>query len=136
MRTIAIALTTAAALLAGPALQAKPKMTPQQELAKLLDGREPGKPTHCLSSADTREMRVLDKTAIVYGWGNVIWVNVPRNAEDLDDDDIMVTRTSGGQLCSLDIVHTVDRGSHMTTGFLNLGEFVPYRRVPKVAKAD
>ncbi|MFO1254862.1 MAG: hypothetical protein U1E37_04255 [Sphingomonadaceae bacterium] len=136
MRKVAIAITAAAALLAGPALQAKPRLTPQQELAKLLEGREPGKPTHCLSSVDTREMRVLDKTAIVYGWGNTIWVNVPRNVEDLDDDDIMVTKTSGGQLCNLDIVHTVDRTSHMTTGFINLGDFVPYRRVAKVAKAN
>jgi hypothetical protein len=136
MRTIAIALTAAAALLAAPALQAKPRLTPQQELAKLLEGRQPGKPTSCLSSTDTRQMRVLDKTAIVFGWGNTIWVNVPRNAEDLDDDEIMVTRTFGGELCRLDIVHTMDRTSHMTTGFLNLGEFVPYRKVPKVAKAN
>ena len=136
MRKVVIALTTAAALLCGPALQAKPRLTPQQELAKLLEGREPGKPTHCLSSSDTREMRVLDKTAIVYGWGNTIWVNVPKNVEDLDDDDIMVIKTFGSQLCSLDIVHTVDRSSHITTGFLNLGEFVPYRRIPKVAKAN
>jgi hypothetical protein len=136
MRKVAIALTAVAALLAGPALQAKPKLTPQQELAKLLEGREPGKPTNCLSSSDTREMRVLDKTAIVYGWGNTIWVNVPKNAEDLDDDEVMVTKTFGSQLCSLDIVHTMDRTSHMTTGFINLGEFVPYRRVPKVAKAN
>jgi len=136
MRKLAIALTAATALLVGPALQAKPKLTPQQELAKLLEGREPGKPTHCLSNSDTREMRVLDKTAIVYGWGNTIWVNVPKNAEDLDDDEVMVTKTFGNQLCSLDIVHTMDRTSHMTTGFISLSEFVPYRRIPKVAKAN
>lgn len=136
MRKLAIAVTAAAALLAGPALQAKPRLTPQQELAKLLEGREPGKPTNCLSSFDTREMRVLDKTAIVYGRGNTIWVNVPKNADDLDDDEVMVTKTYGSQLCSLDIVHTMDRTSHLTTGFISLGEFVPYRRVPKVAKAN
>lgn len=136
MRTIAIALTAATALLAGPALEAKPKQTPQQELAKLLEGREPGKATHCLSISATREMRVLNKTAIVYGWGNTIWVNVPKNPDDLDDDDIMITKIHGSQLCSLDIMHTVDRTSHMTSGFINLGEFVPYRRAPKVAKVD
>jgi len=131
MRKIAIALSTAAALLAGTALEAKPKLTPQQELAKLLEGREPGTPVHCLSTADTREMRVLDKTAIVFGWGNTIWVNIPKNVENLDDDDVMVTKTFGSQLCSLDIVHTMDRTSHMTTGFVNLGEFVPYRKIAK-----
>jgi hypothetical protein len=129
MRKLAIALVSAAALLAGPALQAKPRLTPQQELAKLLEGRVAGKPEHCISHFDTREMRVLDKTAIVYGWGNTIWVNVPRNAQDLDDDNIMVTRTSTSQLCDLDIVTTVDRTAGFYNGNISLGEFVPYRRV-------
>ena len=133
MRTLAIALITAAALLTGPALDARPRLTPQQQLDKLLDGRVAGRPTSCISNFDTREMQVLDKTAIVYGWGNTIWVNVPRNAQDLDDDNILVTHTSGSQLCSLDIVTTLDRTSGFFNGSVSLGEFVPYRRI---AKAD
>lgn len=133
MRKIAIALTAAMAVLAAPALEAKPKLTPEQELAKLLEGREAGKPTHCISQIDTRDMRVIDKTAIVYGWGSTIWVNRPNNAKDLDDDDILVSRTYGSELCDLDIIHTVDRTGHFTTGFVSLGEFVPYRRTEKVA---
>jgi len=129
MRKIAIALTVAAALLTGPALQARPKQTPEQRLEKLLEGRVAGKPEHCISHFDTREMQVLDKTAIVYGWGNTIWVNVPRNARDLDDDNIIVTRTWGSQLCDLDIVTTVDRTGGFYNGNISLGEFVPYRRV-------
>ena len=131
MRALAIALVAAAALLTGPALQAKPRLSPQQQLDKLLDGRVAGKPVHCISQYDTREMQVLDKTAIVYGWGNTIWVNTPRNAADLDDDDIMVTRLTGSQFCSLDIVNTVDRSGGFTNGFISLGEFVPYRRVTR-----
>lgn len=129
MRKIAIAITAAAALLTGPALEARPNLTPQQRLEKLLDGRVAGKPEHCISQLDTRDMQVLDKTAIVYGWGNTIWVNVPRNAQDLDDDDIMVTRTTSSQLCDLDIVTTVDRTAGMFNGSISLGQFVPYRRV-------
>ncbi len=131
MNKIAVALTVAAALLTGPALQAKPRLTPQQQLSKLLEGRVAGKPKQCISNFDTREMQVLDKTAIVYGWGNTIWVNTPRNAADLDDDDILVTRTYGSQFCSLDIVHTVDRSGGFPNGFISLGEFVPYRRIAK-----
>lgn len=131
MRTIAIALTAAAALLVGPALEAKPKLTPQQELAKLLDGREAGQPQHCISQFHARDMRVIDGTAIVFGWGNTIYVNVPRNAKDLDSDDVLVTRSFGGQFCDLDIVHTLDRSSQIFNGSIALGEFVPYRRVPK-----
>ena len=130
MRKLAIALTAATVLLAGPALDARPRLTPQQELDKLIAGREAGKPVHCISTFDSREMRILDKTAIVFGWGNTIWVNTPRNLEQLDDDDILVTRTSGSQLCDLDIVHTLDRSSQFFNGSLSLGEFVPYRRIP------
>ena len=131
MRAFAIALVAAAAMLAGPALEAKPRLTPEQRLDKLLDGRVAGRPVHCISHFDTREMQVLDKTAIVYGWGNTIWVNVPRNAQDLDDDDILVTRTSSSQLCDLDIVTTLDRTAGFYNGSISLGEFVPYRRVAK-----
>lgn len=135
MRKIAIALTAAIAVLGTATLEAKPKLTPQQQLDKMLEGRVAGQPVQCISNFDTRQMLVLDKTAIVYGWGNTIWVNVPENAQDLDDDDIMVTRTSGSQLCSVDIVHTVDRAGHFTTGFISLGKFVPYKKDAKVASA-
>ena len=131
MRAFALTLVAAAALLTGPALEAKPRLSPQQQLDKLLDGRVAGPPVHCISNYDTREMQVLDKTAIVYGWGSTIWVNTPRNAADLDSDDIMVTRISGSQFCNLDIVNTVDRSGGFTNGFISLGDFVPYRRVPK-----
>jgi predicted solute-binding protein len=135
MRKIAVALAATAALLGTVSLDARPRLTPVERLDKLLEGRVPGKPVSCISNFETRDMQVLDKTAIVYGSGSTIWVNVPKNARDLDDDDIMVTRTSGSQLCDLDIVHTVDRSSHMTTGFLSLGKFVPYKRDPRVAAA-
>ena len=131
MRAFVLTLVAAAALLTGPALEAKPRLSPQQQLDKLLDGRVAGTPVHCISNYDTRNMQVLDKTAIVYGWGNTIWVNTPRNAADLDSDDIMVTRISGSQFCNLDIVNTVDRSGGFTTGFISLGDFVPYRRVTK-----
>ena len=131
MHAFALTLVAAAALLTGPALDATPRLSPQQQLDKLLDGRVAGKPVQCISQFDTRQMQVLDKTAIVYGWGNTIWVNTPRNAADLDDDDIMVTRVNGSQFCKLDIVNTVDRSGGYTNGFISLGEFVPYRRVAK-----
>lgn len=132
MRNLALALAGAVTLLGAAAADAKPKLTPEQQLAKLIAGREAGKPVSCISLDDTRNMTVLDKTAIVYGSGSVIWVNRPRNAEHLDSDDIMVTHPTGGQLCSLDMVHTVDRAGQFPTGFLSLGEFVPYRKVKTV----
>ncbi len=53
-------------------------------------------------------------------------------ASSLDDDDILVTKTTGSQLCSIDTVELRDRTSRMYSGFVSLGKFVPYRR----AKAE
>jgi hypothetical protein len=129
MRKFALAIAAGAALLTGSVLEAKPRLTPQQRLDKLLDGREAGEPRSCISTSDTRDMEVLDKTAIVYRSGSTLWVNVPRNLDQLDSDDIMVTKVFGSQFCRLDIVQTVDRTGHFPTGFISLGEFVPYKRV-------
>ena len=119
----------AAGLLAAPAVQAKPRLTPEQRLEKLLAGRTAGEPVSCISTYNSRELEILDKTALVFGHGSTIYVNRPANAEHIDDDDILVTKTSTSQLCKLDIVTTVDRCGHFQTGFLNLGDFVPYKRI-------
>mgnify|MGYP001764988472 CR=1 FL=1 len=132
MRKFAIAAATlAAAVMAGPAIQAKPKLTPEEELAKMLEGREAGKPVSCISTYSTRNLRILDKTALVYDAGGVIYVNRPRNPEVLDDDDVLVTRQNGSQLCRLDMVSLHERTGLWYRGFVSLGDFVPYRKVPK-----
>jgi hypothetical protein len=137
MRRIATALFTAAALLAVPsAVSAKPRLTGEERLAKLIGDRVPGEPVSCISQFQTRDMEVIDKTALVYKSGSTLYVNRPKNPADLDDDDILVTRLHGSQFCDLDIVQTYDRSGHFWTGFVSLGDFVPYRRAPKVAAAD
>jgi hypothetical protein len=133
MRKIALALATGAALLAGAAVEAKPKLTGEEQLAKLLEGREAGTPVNCISLFDSRDQRVIDKTAIVYGSGSTIYVNRPDNARNLDRDDILVQTIRGSQVCNLDIVRLHDRTSQFYNGFVGLEKFVPYR---KVARAD
>jgi len=129
MKRIAIAVMTAAALMSAPALQAKEKPTGEERLAKLLEGREAGKPVDCISFSESRDAKVIDKTAIVYGHGRTIYVNRPMNARDLDDNDVMVTKTSLSQLCKLDTVRMHDRSQFFFTGFVGLEQFVPYTRV-------
>jgi hypothetical protein len=137
MRKLAIALATVTALLAVPtAVSAKPKLTGEERLAKIIGDRVPGEPVSCISQWQTRDMEVIDKTALVYKNGGTIWVNRPRNAADLDDDDVLVTKLHGSQFCSLDIVQTYERSGHFWNGFVSLGEFVPYKRVAKVAAAN
>lgn len=129
MRKFALALAAGAVLLTGPAMAAKPKLTGEEQLAKILDGRVPGKPVDCISLFDSRDQQVIDKTAIVYGNGSTIYVNRPSNARDLDRDDIMVSDIHTSQLCRMDIVRTHDRSGFFYTGFVGLEQFVPYKRV-------
>ncbi len=69
MRKIALLIAATGALLAGPALQAKERLTGEQELAKLLEGREAGEPVSCIPLHRTSTSRIIDKTAIVYEFG-------------------------------------------------------------------
>lgn len=130
MRNMALALATGAALFAGTAAEAKPKLTGEQQLAQILEGRVAGEPVSCISLMNSRQQQVIDKTAIVFGKGSTIYVNRPSNARDLDRDDIMVTDIRGtSQLCNVDIMRTHDRANFFYTGFVGLQEFVPYRKV-------
>ena len=131
MRKIVIALAATVALLASPALQARDKFSPEQRLEKMLEGREAGKPVSCISTWSSHSLQILDKTALVYDTGNVIYVNRPANADMLDDDDILVIKMTGSQLCRLDSVSLHDRGGGFYRGFVNLNDFVPYRRIAK-----
>jgi hypothetical protein len=131
MRKIALLIAATGALLAGPALQAKERLTGEQELAKLLEGREAGEPVSCIPLHRTSTSRIIDKTAIVYDSGRTIYVNRPRHADSLDDDDVMVTRLHTSQLCRLDTVRLHDRSGYHFTGFVGLEDFVPYRRIER-----
>lgn len=130
MRPLIATLFTAAILAAAPGpAAARERLAPDAQLAKLLDGRVAGNPQDCITLSSVTSSQVIDKTAIVYRIGDTLWVNRPKiGAESLGDDDILVTKTTGSQLCSIDTVELRDRTSHMYSGFVSLGEFTPYRR--------
>jgi len=99
------------------------------ELAKALEGRTAGEPVDCLNLRDIRSTRIIDRTAILYEMrGGTIYVNKPDGAATLDRWDVLVTDTHLSQLCDIDIVQLFDVTSRMQTGFVQLGEFVPYRK--------
>lgn len=100
------------------------------ELAKALEGRVAGKPVDCLNLRDIRSTRIIDRTAILYETtGGTIYVNRPEGgASSLDKFDVLVTDTHSPQLCDIDIVRLYDTAARMQIGFVNLGEFVPYRK--------
>ncbi len=134
-RIVLSAIAVGALALAGgvPAMADEPaaaatEMTKgEAKLAKLIEGRVAGEPASCIRGYPTRSFEVIDNTAIVYRVGRTVWVNYTRHPESLDDNDIMVFRRFGSQICSTDIVTTIDRFGGFYTGNVFLSEFVPYR---------
>lgn len=127
-------LLTLAALTALPlaGAQAKPRIPPEAQLARALEGRVAGKPVNCISLRQVQSSTIINDTAIIYDMGRTLYVNRPRaGASSLDSWDILVTRTFSDQLCSIDTVTLYDSGSHIPGGVVFLGDFVPYRRVSR-----
>ena len=125
--TLTLAALAGVALAAGPSV-ARERPTGDQKLAKLLEGRVAGKPQNCINTRIHSDSQVIDGTALVFGQGRTIWVNVPSNARDLDDGDALLTRQFSADLCRQDIVTTFDSAGGFYTGNVFLGDFVPYTR--------
>ncbi|HUQ13743.1 MAG TPA: hypothetical protein VM055_05645 [Novosphingobium sp.] len=127
---LALAAGVAASLLALPgAAGARDRADPEAKLARMLEGRVAGEPRDCIYLPRIRSSRIIDRTAIVYEDGATLWVNRPDSgASTLDDDDVQVTDVHGSQLCSIDVVRLHDRSTFFYSGFVGLGEFVPYRK--------
>lgn len=126
--TLAIAAATAG-LVATP-VEARSRMTGEEQLAQLIDGRTAGAPRDCIPGTANRSLTVLDKTAIVYKQGNRVWVNRTAHPEDIDEDDILVIRKFGSSsgLCRTDTVTLIDRLTGVFRGALFLTDFVPYEK--------
>ena len=131
-KAFAAILAAATVMSLSVAADAKPRVSGEEKLARLLEGRVAGEPTDCIYLPRVRSSRIITDTAIVYDAGSTIYVNRPRaGAYGLDDDDVMVTEFHGGgsSLCSIDVVRLHDRSTLFYNGFVSLGEFVPYRKV-------
>ena len=129
MRSILISLAATALIATGA--HAAPRQTPEQKLAKALEGRVAGKPVDCIYLRDIRSSRIFDSTAILYELnGGTYYLNRPEGgAPSLDSGKVLVTDTHTPQLCSVDIVRLYDTNPWMQSGFVNLGKFVPYKKV-------
>lgn len=130
MRLLALAAAASALTVAGAA-DAKPRETGEARLARLLEGRVAGRPTNCIRTWARNDVERIDGTALVFGRGEIIYVNRTDSPQSIDEDDAWLVRQSGtvGQLCRTDIVTTFEPSGGFYTGNVFLSEFVPYRRV-------
>ena len=134
---LGLVAATGVLLLAGSVAEARPRLTGEQQLAKLLDGRVAGEPVNCITMPNIQSSTVIDKTAIVYGSGSTLYVQRPKTgADSLDSNDILVTQLTSSQLCSIDTVQLRDRNGYFWRGFVGLDKFVPYTKPAKVALAN
>ena len=125
--TLAI-FAAAAGLVAAP-LDARSRMSGEERLAKLIEGRVAGKPSDCIFTPGNRNLTIIEKTAIVYKAGGKVWVNRTQHPEDIDDDDILVIkRFDGSRLCRQDMITLTDRNTGMFSGAIFLTDFVPYEK--------
>ena len=131
LRGLAVVLVLATA--SGAAAAPRDKLSGEARLAKLLEGRVAGKPVDCIRLSDVRGSEIIDGTAIVYHMsGARLFVNRPRGgASSLHEDDILVTKTYGNDLCAPDAVNLLDSTSRFPRGFVILGPFVPYSKVKR-----
>ncbi|WP_332872412.1 hypothetical protein [Allopontixanthobacter confluentis] len=123
-------LFAAAALLAAPSASAsdKRRLSGEEKLDKMLEGRVAGAPRSCITAHPVRSVKIIDGTALVYKSGSTLYVNVPLHPQSLDDRDVLVTQRFGSSLCRMDYVTTIDRVGGAYTGNIFLGDFVPYTR--------
>lgn len=130
-----LALIAAMAFTAQPA--AARNASPEAKLARAIEGRVAGEPVDCLYLRDIRSSRIIDDTAILYETtGGTLYVNRPRSGEtSLDSRDVMITDTHSPRLCNIDVVRLVESSTFMQTGFVMLGDFVPYRKPPRPSQS-
>jgi hypothetical protein len=100
----------------------------QAKLAKMLEGRVAGEPQTCIPGFAANRLEVIDGVALVYSFGDTLYVAKPTQPGQLVRDDILVVERFGGQLCHNDVIRTVDRYGGFMTGVLFLGKFVPYKK--------
>ena len=132
MRTIVNCLSCLGLLATGLASSpatASP-VTAQERLDTTLSDYSAGKPQSCISQYAIESVDVFKGIGLLYRMtGNRYYLNKPTSgANALDDGDVLVTDSWSSQLCSIDTVRLWDPLSRMTTGFVNLGPFIPYTK--------
>jgi hypothetical protein len=130
MTRLALILAGAALALTGATAASAETRAEKSEarLAKMLEGRTAGEPVKCISAFNGNNIQVIDHIGIVYDAGHTIYDARTTHPNQLDHWDVPVIERFGSQLCTNDIMRTVDRSSGHVTGPLFLDKFVPYSR--------
>ncbi len=103
-------------------------------LEKNLAGKEAGKPVSCISNFGSNDLiKVSDDILLYRVSSRLVYRNDLRSSCPglARDQDILVTRVFGSQICNGDIIRLVDRSSGIGGASCSYGSFTPYRSPPK-----
>ena len=129
MRIAAEAVAFAALLAAAPSHAETATERGEAQLTRMLGDRTAGEQVECFHWTNTTKPVVIDRVALVYDTGPVLYVARPANAELLDPrDTIRVDRQSSSRLCARDRFYVVTREGGLITGKAEIAGFVPYAR--------
>ena len=129
MKTLVTLLAGAAIAFAGATSASAGRAEDNEaKLARMLEGRTAGEPVSCISALRSTRIEVIEHVGIVYDAGATIYVARPTDPRQLGRNDIVVIDRFGGQLCTSDVIRTVDRYQGYTTGAVFLDKFVPYTK--------
>lgn len=124
-----VILCAAAVGLTAAAPQSVVETRQAERLALRLAGLTPGTATSCLPRDRVTQTKGYNGTILFIQGRNKVWRNdTSGGCEGLNNEDIMVTRSSSGQFCRGDIVETRSRSGGHFTGTCALGSFVPYSK--------
>lgn len=101
------------------------------KLEKLLKGKVAGEPVNCISNYGRDGLERISDSMVVYrASGRTVYVNnLNGNCSGLaTGNDIIVTKTFGGQLCRNDTLKLVDSSTGFPGTICSLGAFTPYSK--------
>ena len=129
MKRIATLIAVAALALTGTVAHAGTAAERgEAKLARMLEGRTAGTPVNCISAMNSNRLEVIERVGLVYRSGETIYVARASDPRALGPWDIPVIKRYSSQLCTSDVIRTVDRSGGYTTGVVFLEDFVPYTR--------
>lgn len=119
-----------AAIAAGAAF-AVPATGRDDDLAKELAGRAPGKPVDCIDQSRLMGPVIIDERTILYREsGRRVWRNdLPGECRGLRPLSTLIVELYGSQLCRNDHFRTLEPGSTIPSAYCRFGSFTPYDRI-------
>ncbi|MFC3100150.1 hypothetical protein [Altererythrobacter lauratis] len=103
----------------------------EAQLARILEGfAATGETQRCVNAFRTNDITVIPYVGVVYEDGDKVYVARARRPEMLRDSDVPVFERFSSQICTTDVMRTIDRFAPNMQGSLFLEDFQVYTRIP------